>query len=874
MGSTRERPKSAVALERIARPPRNEQSIESEGVFDRQAVKALIEAGVSYYQHGQCEAAKRLLEKALVATAALSGESDGDLLPILNQLDHVYLQLGELKKAWKCSERSLRITEAIFGSQSTRLAVPLASLTNVYFALGLLDKCYRAAERALTILQAVLGDDHIEVAMARDRLGLVLAEMGAYERARTLHLGALATLRERGDRSAIAAILANVAGTYLAAGDLAAARPFYEEALATARAAFGDAHESTGTYSMLLGDYKAEVGQHAGALRAYRRALAMKRKVLGELHPDVAALLFRIGRLVFRRNRAVGRQIVLQAIAILDMRVHRPQLFADICSFLARILSPSSAAILFWKLAINDIEILRKHIARLNSVLERSFLRQNRDDFRALGDSLISLGRLPEAQQVLTMLKEHELFKLTTIDARRTKIALTTLEAKWAQRGREYLNRLRLSLEDEKDCRQIADAANASALRSRIVEAGKHLSARLDDLVADFAAVEDRPKRRQQRAPGVANAPGSVSRPEPGVALLQYLLSPDHRNLSIILTTADLQCERRIGLAEAEVQKLVYAMREAVQNRSAPFLPSAQRLYAMLIAPVIEVLQTAHVNTLACSLDSVLRYLPMGALHDGSHYLIEQFALLLSSPVAATRAPSNYRRRAVGLGVSRPVDGHQPLFGVREELTAVIRTAHRRRGVLPGIIRLDRAFTAGALVRALSSKYSVIHVASHFVFEATREPSSYLLLGDGSKLTLAELGDLRFDAMDLVVLSACNTAVGAGRGHEIEGLGALVRHQGAHQVLATLWPVVDLTTAALMRAFYRNRYTADLSPPESLRRAQLRLLRGAMKSSAKVRTRCLVDPDEDRGEASPPADTRHPFYWAPYILIGSPPHAQ
>ena len=208
---------------------------------------------------------------------------------------------------------------------------------------------------------------------------------------------------------------------------------------------------------------------------------------------------------------------------------------------------------------------------------------------------------------------------------------------------------------------------------------------------------------------------------------------------------------------------------------------------------------------------------------------------------------------------------------MREELAAVIRTARKRRGgVLPGIIRLDRAFTAGTLVRALSSQYSVIHVASHFVFATARESSSYLLLGDGSKLTLAEFGDLRFDAMDMVVLSACNTAIGGGHsqnGREIEGLGALVRYQGANQVLATLWPVADMTTASLMHAFYRNRYRSKLAPPEALRRAQLDLLTGAIKSPATRATRALVDPDEDQTDAK--SDASHPFYWAPYILMGA-----
>jgi len=261
----------------------------------------------------------------------------------------------------------------------------------------------------------------------------------------------------------------------------------------------------------------------------------------------------------------------------------------------------------------------------------------------------------------------------------------------------------------------------------------------------------------------------------------------------------------------------------------------------------------------------------MGALHDGHRFLIEQFALARETQAVSAQARKRSGRRAAGLGVSRPLDGHQVLAGVRDELAAVIRTARRRRGgVLPGIIRLDRAFTAGALARALSSQYSVIHVASHFVFSAAREASSYLLLGDGSKLTLAEFGDLRFDAIDLVVLSACNTAVGGGHsqnGREIEGLGALVRYQGANQVLATLWPVADMTTAALMHAFYRNRYRAKLATAEALRRAQLDLLRGAIEAPANTAMRALVDPDED--EVAAKANTGHPFYWAPYILMGA-----
>jgi CHAT domain-containing protein/tetratricopeptide (TPR) repeat protein len=842
---------------------RADRSVDGKAFADPQAAEELAELGAHYYQLGQYGAAKPLLERAVEATAVRRGGQAPGLLPILNQLARTYRQLGEFKKAWNNSERALKIAEAEFGSQSTELTPPLEGLAKAYFALGFLDRCYRAAERALAILESALGDDHVEVALARDRLGVALAEMGDYDRARELHLRALAVLRAKDHGQQLARVLANAAATYLVTGDLQAARPFYEEALAVACLACGDGHEDTATYLALLGDYWAKAGDDTQALRDYRQALAVKRAALGGLHPDIAYLLFKIGQTVYRRDRTVGREIVFQAIAIIDVRVFRPRLFAEICSFLASILAPSPAAIFFWKLAVNDIESLRRHVARLDSVLERSFLRRNRDDFHTLGESLIADGRLPEAQHVLTMIKEHELFGVARVDASKTRAPLTELEALWFKRGLRLLTRVHSSL---------AASNRGSPLRSAVVQAGKDLNGVLDEIVTDFD--KSRAPVHPMGRPALDAADAIIAAqqmPPPGAALLQYLLMPDCRNLSIILTMQGLQREFRIALAEGEANKLIYAMRESVQNRTQQFLPSAQRLYALLIAPMIDTLRAAGVKTLITSLDGVLRYLPMGALHDGQRYLVEQFALARETQAVSAQTLKSSGRRAVGLGVSRALDGHQPLIGVREELAAVIRTARKRRGgVLPGIIRLDRAFTAETLVRALSSQYSVIHVASHFVFATARENSSYLLLGDGSKLTLAEFGDLRFDTMDMVVLSACNTAIGGGHsqnGREIEGLGALVRYQGANQVLATLWPVADMTTASLMRAFYRNRYRSKLTPPEALRRAQLDLLTGAVKSPVRLQTRALVDPDEDRTDAHP--DASHPFYWAPYILMGA-----
>ena len=161
---------------------------------------------------------------------------------------------------------------------------------------------------------------------------------------------------------------------------------------------------------------------------------------------------------------------------------------------------------------------------------------------------------------------------------------------------------------------------------------------------------------------------------------------------------------------------------------------------------------------------------------------------------------------------------------------------------------LDEAFTALRLRDVSQRQFPVLHVASHFRFSPGTEVNSFLLLGDGARLTLGDIRtqNYRFDNVDLLTLSACDTGLGGGRdeqGKEIEGFGVIAQQQGAKAVLATLWPVADQSTATLMADMYRRRQGLSLSKIEALRQAQL-----ALQAQAKY---------------------AHPYYWAPFILMGN-----
>jgi CHAT domain-containing protein len=120
-------------------------------------------------------------------------------------------------------------------------------------------------------------------------------------------------------------------------------------------------------------------------------------------------------------------------------------------------------------------------------------------------------------------------------------------------------------------------------------------------------------------------------------------------------------------------------------------------------------------------------------------------------------------------------------------------------------------------------------------------------------LTLDDILMLKLDA-DWVVLSACNTAAGDGKGSEaISGLGRAFFYAGSRALLVTHWPV-DSYSARLLVAGVFDRYTAEpgLTRAQALQASMLSLMKG-------------VQTDQS---GRPQYSFAHPMFWAPYALVG------
>jgi CHAT domain-containing protein len=174
---------------------------------------------------------------------------------------------------------------------------------------------------------------------------------------------------------------------------------------------------------------------------------------------------------------------------------------------------------------------------------------------------------------------------------------------------------------------------------------------------------------------------------------------------------------------------------------------------------------------------------------------------------------------------------------------------------LPGEGFADASFTAARLRTLLDEPrdFSVLHLGTHFSLRPGNAVRSFLLLGDGERLTLDAIGHMDFEGVELLTLSACETGLGGAvtdDGREIEGLSAIAQRRGARRVVASLWQVEDVSTARLMRTMYGSLASNHNDGAAALRQAQL-----ALRAS--------------RQEGKQPY--AHPYYWAGFVISGSTP---
>ncbi|MEO0373369.1 MAG: CHAT domain-containing protein, partial [Cyanobacteria bacterium P01_A01_bin.17] len=326
--------------------------------------------------------------------------------------------------------------------------------------------------------------------------------------------------------------------------------------------------------------------------------------------------------------------------------------------------------------------------------------------------------------------------------------------------------------------------------------------------------------------------------------------------------------------------------RSSVENRYSSIealQADAEQLYNWLIEPVEKSLgEEEALHHLVLSLDFSTRYLPIGALHDGEKYLIEKYDIttILSASLTNIQERSPVGTENVSLlaiGTSQGFENFKALPFVPIELDSIVKEQNNAAdtvGVYPGQQLLDQSFTLESLQNSLLDK-QFLHIATHGEFVSGSRYESYLLMGDGEKLLIPEISQLgsALKGIHLAVLSACQTGLGGAdeEGLEVAGLGYYFFQNEVDAVTASLWNVSDSSTSQLMQRFYQNLSVGTVAEPvtkaEALQQAQLAMLR-SNDLETDDNERFVLSP-QNGDEVRPEIGLAHPYYWAPFILIGN-----
>ena len=678
-------------------------------------------------------------------------------------------------------------------------------------------------------------------------------------------------------------------------GDTVGALALYAKALATFPPGTDYDPSKAGTYGQMADLYYG-LGQAGEAIRLCRLALAAIPPDERAVSPQAAGILSRWALVLQQQGNFEGALGKLQeGLAILQPQVGAEDIWweqgqpeARIDVTLLNILAYRTSLLQAWEAQAGAsspyleqaLAACRLQMAILDSMqqasaVEQALLEQQRQAGRVYRQGVAIVDRLYQRTGDDRWLAESFHF------SERAKAALLVLSLKADRLGQrlgptflEQEDSLRRELAFYEQLLAKQGQSATPAQRTDWKEQQLHVQATLQRLKDSLATHE--PAYFQAVYAPAPPSPARVQAHLQGDSAAMVAFFQGKDALYAYWVTADTFLYQRLPIPadtlEAQIRELRFLISLAGPEASRLGVLS-HRLYAQLLAPGLSALPQAPASLLVIP-DGLLAYLPFAALlteppPPGSSYDTWPY-LIRTLPVGITHS-AEWHLLASSAPLP-PYQGYQafaPGFGGTESPNLALRTLAEGRGLwnslspLPGGVRelaaLDQALTGQAwagpgvgeeVFKQQVRGASILHLVTHGFIDDQYPLSSFLAFSEpgadspeDGRLFAWELYDLQVDAA-LVVLSACNTAVGKlSRGEGLMSLARAFHFAGSPSLIATLWPVQDQSTARLMEALYP------------------RLAAGTDKATALAGAQRAYLAQSDPLLA-------HPFFWAGVVSIG------
>ena len=801
-------------------------------------------------------------------------DRDGESI-ILNRLGALLLFSGRPRQALAYFQQVQRMAETL-GDRS-QLGKALHNQGEALFRCGRLGEAVKMLLASLD-LHRDLGS-WATISQTRGSLASVYMTAGLLDEAVAEYSGILEDFRAGGLRLEVATTLHNLAIAHELLGDFPRARELMQEGLRVSREIQNrnvelKALETFGRLARLENNLQQ-------ALEYYEesRVLAIR---LGHLADEARALIGIAGTQLLQGDTESARASFTRALelSVLSETVEPVVAAAKGLGDAERAAGRMQEAEAAYERAIAAIERSSDSLAATD--FQTRFFERNLEPYRALAELHLSQGLDENAWLMIERARARTLLQLLA----GSRVEITkAFSPEERQRHDELDEQLALA---NLEWRAFAGRTDADPARRQEVERRRDAARRACD---DFRMElylrhpELAEQRGEEQSLTVADLASLL--PDDRTVLLEFVVLEDDAFLFVgrrAVATCDENTgvtlrAHRLGISQAALRTLVQELQERCEKRSLSrrFHELRRHLFDVLLAPAASGFEDAH--TLVVVPDDVLWQVPFAALElPGGTCVLDHHALAYAPSARAWRAMRRLReRRAMAAaGDASTAAGLPTLLAVANpDLGATSQSAMPLLGgfdAIPGTERQGRAIAAlfgdratvlfGAdateeRARAECGSFRLLHFATHGVFDSASPLHSGLLLAPGPNddgyLTAREIMELDLNA-DLAVLSACRTARGGIRGGEgIWGFSWALFVAGVPSSVLTQWEVADESTADLMVDFYR--------------RLQASLLKGEAADSAASKAECLR---QTQLELRKRGAWRHPFFWAPFVIIGDP----
>ncbi len=829
-----------------------------------QYAKFLNNIGVVYKDLGDYQNALKYYILAMEIDKKILGEEHPGYAKNLNNIGIVYQDLGDYQKALEYYTQAMNIWGNTLGKEHYQYSISMNNMGSLYHDIGELDKSLKYYEKAMNIQIKTLGKEHPEYAQTLNNIGNVYADMNDFQNSLKYHTEA-AEIRKvtLGEEHPVYAIsLDNIGTVYNVMGDYPNALEYYIMAEKILSKTLGENHPQYATSMNNIGTVYLDMNDYQNALKYYTKAAEIQKNTLGEEHLYYALSLNGIGRTHFK-NKDYLNAMINNALAT-DIR--KMNLIRNF-SFMT-----SHEREAYWN--TNNV-YFSNNIKCTYNIPHDTLATKTSYDTELITKGLLLASEISLTNTIMesgdtALISEYETLKKVHLQLN------NELEKPISER---VYNCDSLENEIQKMERQIMEKSKEFGDITHFIKIDwKEVqnSLKQNDVAIEFSNFTDDDTTRYVALVLTKNMDAPVCVP----LFTKNDIGKMLRGIAPAKTESTTDDENRGATTVAAKRQGIYestSLYNALWKPLEKYFPENPRIY---FAPsgdlhqiAVEYAPTGNGKTISDKYEiyrvSSTRFLAMNympkplkssVLYGGIYYDSDTTTMKQESDRYSTRSATSYTSFA-DFNRNEDRGSLNYLPGTKTEVEDIVGKLKKKRiksQLYEGSQANEESF------KALSgSNISVLHIATHGFFLPTDEKmsgdqsliqSGLLLSGanyawqnkplpDGIEdgiLTAKEISFMDLRKTDLVVLSACQTALGEITGEGVFGLQRGFKKAGARTIIMSLWPVDDNATLLMMTEFYNN-LTKGMTKREAFLAAQ-----------NKVKTT---------------AGFENPRYWAAFIML-------